>query len=213
MHKNLNLFLQSIIIIIFVLLCMPWEMCLESEINLNNTLTLPSILHPFGTDNLGRDLLVRISIAIKHVIIPMWIMVLTFSILSIIIFYLHIKLMSIKLFKLLSYFLYLFILVLISIPSIIVILGLGILFEGFFTKNIILVISFLLSLKLYVELFNLYNKDKNLLYWTTNQSHGGSVFYRITYYGILGSWKTHISNIVYLNLKASILIESGLSYL
>lgn len=54
------------------LVLIPWGNFLSSDIDLKNTLSLPTFNHPLGTDNLGRDLVLRLSGAFLGVVLPLW---------------------------------------------------------------------------------------------------------------------------------------------
>ena len=83
MYKKLKIIQTFFISTMFLLLLLPWSSFLGTKMDIMNSLALPSMKHPLGTDSMGRDFLVRFHETIMASIIPIWVICLIVTIISI----------------------------------------------------------------------------------------------------------------------------------
>lgn len=211
MHKTKHI----IIIIIFLLvLIFPWSSFIKGGLNLSSMLITPSIQHPLGTDNLGRDLLLRFSTAIKGSVLPLWTAILITNILAISAAAFAIILRSKNwIFKSLVTGSILLLSFIGSIPIGILSFLWSALQEHTGIYSVISGLSALFFVRTYLYIFNLYNQDEKLGFWVAHKSIGGSLLNRILHYGILRKWKKLLIDSVIFQMQVGITIEASLSYL
>lgn len=193
---------------------MPWQSWITSKIDLANFLTPPTWKHPLGTDNLGRDFLVRIQETINTAIVPIWLITIFSSLLGILISIYIIVLkqgnkvltLPIQLFNFINIFIA-------SIPIGIITFFWASIHEKAGLTPVLIALAFLFTIRGYLSTLNLYNHDCKLGFWQANSLLGGTVHHRIWNYGILGHWREHLVKILSFNLKIAITIEASLSYL
>jgi len=199
--------------VFFILVIIPWDIFFESKVSLTNMLQLPGAQHLFGTDNLGRDLLVRLSLAIREVVFPLWGVVFIATSLG---FLFSILWRSNTSSSPITKLLYIFeanAALVLSIPLGITVFSFAVFFEvnGLFTVSCTLAVIFFLSSFLQVR--DLFQSSSRLGHWRANEAMGGSLWLRQINYGVRGGWLSSIKSTFVSNMRLAIIIEASLSYL
>ena len=204
--------LPALIGLVF-LLFFPWSVFKDSSINLSNISLAPSLAHPFGTDHLGRDILVLLSDAVLSTVPVLWAVV---SIAVVTGWCLGLLLTIIP--QRLSRFSFLRridipISTVAGAPLFLMVFVFAISFKvmGLLPISISLFIMFLLSSVLQVR--TLYAESSQLSYWKAYISLGGTDKNRMLLYGIGGIWKIPMIMHLCHSLSLAIVTEVSLSYL
>jgi peptide/nickel transport system permease protein len=215
MPKTTRFFIAMSIIILWLLLTLiPWQLWIDSGMNLSSMLSGPSVEHPFGTDSLGRDLLLNFASAIHDSVLPLWINVFLFTILG----YGFGVLLVVsedfhKIFSPLSWGVQAASGMFLSIPVGILVFLLANYLERAGIWSIIGALCAFSFFRSLLMIFELYTQDEKLGYWKAHQSIGGGLWNRIWKYGICKSWKKVMLGNLAFNLSMAISIEAALSYL
>lgn len=180
-----------------------------NAIDLTHMLAPPSALHPLGTDSLGRDLLARIAAAVQETVLPLW----TFSALATLGgILLGLALMHAPLPPFMARTLRVLMRLVAGFPAVVLVFGLSIaLGTGFWAVALGLCIFFALRAGEAVE--NLWIADKNLGFWVAHTALGGTPLGRVWRYGILGSWRDRLTQLLCFHLRIALIVEASLSYL
>lgn len=212
---TLILGLDLTIIAIFIgVALLPWEQFVTNRVNLTNILAPISLQHPLGTDNLGRDLVTRIHLAITDTVLPLWILVLVSCLgggaVAVANLVLRGRYVIVRFVGLL---IDLMAIIVVSIPVGILVFYYTLSFERAGFLPVALALSVIFAFRTYFEVINLFKESSALGYWQAHQALGGSLWYRVLRYGILGSWKWSLLNSLSFNLTVVVTIEASLSYL
>ncbi|MBF0442257.1 MAG: hypothetical protein HQK54_10150 [Oligoflexales bacterium] len=211
-QKKLPLnFLVSFLFLGFMLL--PFWLNLSTNVEISNVLSLPSKAHPLGTDNLGRDLMFRLSEAIFNSVFPMWGCGVLASFLGIVAALVSIVLDTGPGLHLFVRIWNVFMIAIASVPIGITVFGWSALHEKAGILPVLSSLTVLFTVKVYLYVNELYRKDKNIGYWQANEIMGGSLSGRIIRYGILMKWMEGLGNLTIFHLKVGVAIEASLSYL
>jgi len=203
----------SIVILFFLICFMPWAKFSDVEgMNLSLGLSAPSYDHLLGTDELGRDMLLRFSSAYRDCILPLWFFVGTaflvgsgLSFVSIISSQRWVRWIG----KMVGGSAFLFAL----IPLGVTVFS----FSVYFQKNglwaVIYSIFVVVFAKSYINIQQLYQRDYRQLYWDAHQAIGGSLISRVWRYGICQQWSRQLVYELIFYLKVSVIAEVSVSYL
>lgn len=204
----------SIILLWLLLALIPWQLWIDGGMNLSSMLSSPSLQHPFGTDSLGRDLLLNFASAIHDSVLPLWASVCLFTILG---YGLGVLLVvsqdTYKTLSPLSWFVQVAGGVFLSIPVGILVFLLANYLERAGIWSIIGALCAFSFFRSMLMIFELYTQDERLGYWKAHQSIGGGLWNRIWNYGVCKSWKKVMLGNLAFNLSMAISIEAALSYL
>jgi len=208
-------FFNIAIVAVFFLICfVPWidVLNVSGDIDLGLGLTSPSFEHWLGTDELGRDMLVRISSAFRDTVLPLWFFVIVAFLGGTSLAFLTLVSSS-RLLGVASRLLG-------SGAFLIVLIPLGVTvfcFSVYFQKNglfsVIYSIFIVVFAKAYLNLKQLYQKDHRLLYWDAHEAIGGNLLSRVWRYGICQLWSRQLMCELIFYLKVSIVAEVSVSYL
>ncbi|MEZ4740953.1 MAG: hypothetical protein R3B45_00645 [Bdellovibrionota bacterium] len=207
--------LRFIFIIFFLFLAfVPWDRYFDAGVDLKTIGVGPSLQHLLGTDNLGRDLLVRLSSVLRDVIVPIWLTVLISSLagigIAIIVLLLSEENTAFK--RVIDFLGHGFSFIA-SVPIGILVFLLAVYYEETGLRMVLVGLSVLLAIRSYLQVFDLYAEDKRLGYWLAHEAQGGTLFSRLIRYGLGMRWKESILLALVFHLQIAVTIESALSYL
>jgi len=210
----LNLFYHFLIVFIFLtLLFFPFSYFFSSSVDLVSMLSPPSFSHLLGTDNLGRDLLIRISETIRFAVLPLWLGVSIGSFFGTILSLIFIFLSQFSILNFLDKLMLLFASIISSIPIAIACFVVSVLHEEADIFSVLIPLGVLFSFQTFFTINNLFHRDKNLGFWIAHRALGGSLMQRVLKYGFLKAWKNDLFQLFSFQLKAAVVIEASLSYL
>ena len=209
MYKRFNAIQTFVVSSMFLLLLLPWDSFLGTKMDIMNSLALPSMKHPLGTDSMGRDFLVRFHETIIASIIPIWVICLVVTIFSILF---TILVLGSK-FKRLDNFISGINVLVVSVPTTILALFLSVYFEEVCFEILIITLSILIFSRNYSFLSSQYKRSMNLGFWKSHEMMGGSQLSRIWKYGIIGAWKKGLTELFFIHLQLAFIIEITMSYL
>lgn len=195
--------------VFLLIVLIPWEKWLSTRPNLSQINQGLSWSHPFGLDNLGRDLLARIATALRTVVLPLWggvvIGAASGSILG--------WLANLCPMQRLGILLDLCMSVICALPVGIVAFSWAAYREqtGLFTVIVSLVP--LTGALFYLRIRDLMRRDENLSYWQAHIATGGSLADRLWRYGIGDAWRDSLLQLLGFLLRVAVAVEAALSYL
>lgn len=201
-------------LLFLMMVLLPWHQWYESKVSISSMLQTSSIAHPLGTDNLGRDLLIRIMDTIKGAVLPLWASVIVGSVvggfLGVCGIVCHEQMRwsrpIINLIKTLM-------VILASIPVGVVAFTWAVLQEEAGLMPVLYALTYLFSVRIFLQIFNLYAQDRELTYWQVHHAIGGSLWIRLWKYGVAGTWKYKLMDSLSFHLQAAVTIEASLSFL
>lgn len=203
----------SIVVIFAALALLPWESWIGGRISLANSLAAPSGSHPFGTDNMGRDLLVRVATAIRGGVLPLWFGVLLASMGGVLLGLLSILLATMRKTRTVAATADVVAAITASIPVGLLAFGWAAWHERAGLLPVILSLSLLFAVRAYLETRDLFRHDVNLAFWSAHAAMGGSLASRLWHYGVIAGWKWSLMTSLGFHLRAAVAIEASLSYL
>jgi peptide/nickel transport system permease protein len=214
-RRNLLLLRDLFLTIVFLfIIFFPWASYVKSGISLSNMLSGPTSDHFLGTDNLGRDLLLRVTNALWQAVIPMWATVLLGTGLG-----LSLGIGSIawcerqpncrplvESAKVVGALLG-------SIPVGVVAFAWAAYEEkaGLFPVAATLFAMFIV--RSFLQVHNLFLESERLGFWEAHRSIGGSLVDRLVRYGLWSQWQGPIIDSLCFQLRVAVTIEASLSYL
>jgi peptide/nickel transport system permease protein len=213
--SRLRLALDAGIVGAFLLLALaPWDVLVSQKIDLVNMLGPPSSAHPLGTDNLGRDLLGRLAAAVRGGVLPLWGGVLvgcmaggTAALVAIV------AQARGPLARGATAVVDALTAALASIPVGLLAFAWAAWQERAGLLPVLGSLSGLFAARTYLELRDLHRRDVRLGYWTAHAALGGSLWQRVTRYGLLSGWLRPLATTLGFHLRAAVAIEASLSYL
>lgn len=213
--SRVKLGFQIFLVLLFLLLIfIPWDLFFLNKIQIKNILQTPSFAHLLGTDNLGRDMLVRMSEAIAGAILPLWGGVFAGSFAGVVLGFLALLLYESGIvLKSIINIIRTVCVVLASIPVGIMAFTWAVYYEKAGLLPVILALTLIFSIRSFLQIFDLYFLDQNLAYWQAHHAMGGHLKDRIFKYGILGRWKWKLIDTLCFHLQAAVTIEASLSFL
>lgn len=201
---------DAIVVAVFAALALgPWARVFGDRMDLAHMLSGPSAAHPLGTDNMGRDLLVRIAAAVRDGVLPLWGGVVVGSALGLALGVIGIRLRGswpLRLFDVAAA-------ALASVPIGLVAFGWAAWNERAGLMPVLVSLSTLFAVRGYLQVRDLYRHDQNLGYWQAHQALGGTLTERVWRYGVLGGWRRALMQAWGFNLRVAVAIEASLSYL
>jgi peptide/nickel transport system permease protein len=191
----------------------PWQNFFGAKVRLMDTLLPPSAEHPLGTDNLGRDLLVRVATTLADGVIPLWgavtlstLVGVAFGAGTILLTRRRLGAGAAKGFDLAAT-------VLASVPVGVSAFAWAVWWEKGGLAPVCLALGALFAVRSYLQIRDLHRHDRHLAYWTAHHSLGGSEAGRLFRYGVLTGWRWSLVETLGFHLRAAVAIEASLSYL
>lgn len=201
------------LVIFAALAWLPWAHWYGGGVRLADTLAPISTLHPLGADNLGRDLLVRLSLSITGAVLPLWLSVtlgcvtgIVLSVATLVARQTRSAQAPISVLDALAG-------IAAGLPAVIVAFGLAVLWEGGGLMPVAVTLAVLFGLRSYLEVQDWARQDSRLGYWTAHAALGGSMAKRLWRYGVLGAWRAPLVQSLAFHLRAAVAVEAALSYL
>ena len=204
--------LETLFILGFLFVAFPWFSFLESAVDLGNSNGGITLRAPLGTDNLGRNLLYRISYSIYHTIIPIWGVVLGTCLLGWMIGCFFYSLRQKKSWSPLVRCVELILVIFLVLPVTLSCFYWSVLY-GTGIQSVIVALGIVCFSKSYYFVFIKLKKDENIGYWIANKVNGGTAFYRAVHYGVFSHWRRELARDLTMYLNIAITIEVSLSYL
>jgi peptide/nickel transport system permease protein len=202
----------AVVVSFLLLVLIPFGLAPE-KIELSNMLGLPSFAHPLGTDNLGRDLLLRISSAITGGVLPLWLGVIVGSLGGALLAIVMTLSGQYRMATPITASTRAIATVIAAIPVGVVAFGWAAVQQKAGIIPVLVSLSTLFAVRTYLQICDLYSHDKRLGYWEAHASMGGSLAGRVWRYGIKGEWKWALLESLGFHLRAAVAIEASLSYL
>lgn len=210
--RNIRVVIDVLAIAAFLLLVFfPWANFLSSKVSIMHQMEWPSAAHWLGTDNLGRDLLVRLSDTVVYAVLPLWGGIVALSGIGTMAAVLFLSSFSRSTWLQTAADIALSGAA--SIPVAMFAFLFAVLFESPHLWMVILSVGFILSVHSFLFLRGLYLKSEKLGYWQAHAASGGTRQNRILQYGVFSHWKQDIVGNMTFYLKVGITVEAGLSYL
>ncbi len=206
---------RSLILIGFILFlvgvpCLP----LSGKVDLMHMLAGPSWTHPFGTDALGRDFLLRLYQSFWDSIAFLWLSSLGAMVLGVLLF-LGLTIAAecsgpaqsvARLIDGLS-------MTLSAVPLAILTFFWSCWFEYAGIQSVIHATVCVVMLRTYLGLRSYYEADRHIEYWQAHKAMGGRLATRLIRYGMLGHWRMRLGNLAAFHLRVTLLAEVAVSYL
>jgi peptide/nickel transport system permease protein len=203
----------GIVVLFLVLVVIPWGLFIDNRVELTHVLAGWSMQHPLGTDNLGRDLLVRLAEAVRTAVLPLWLGVIAGTAGGIALAVLMILSRQLPLGPSIASFLRIAAVVIASIPVGIVAFAFSALAEKAGIVPVLTTLSGFFMIRTYLTVTDFYSRDQKLGYWQAHAALGGRLIARIWRYGIIGEWSRPLCDTLSFHLRAAVAIEAALSYL
>lgn len=167
----------------------------------------PQWTHPLGTDALGRDLLVRLTAALRYTVQPLWAIVSLsslggYALASLAPYRLGLQLIVHAMAVLIG-----------ALPIGISVFFMAAIHEKTGLSTVLLAMAALSFALSYLRLTGLLARDQNLLFWQAHHAIGGSLGHRILRYGWCSHWRGELVQQWASLLALSIGVEASLSYL
>jgi|GEM_PF-1569586 len=202
-----QLLLLAISILLPILVLMPWEQWFSGSVELAAAYApLGSAAHPLGTDNLGRDLLVRVSSAVKSSVLPLWLSAVGAGLLGVMTgLFVCSRRYSLGVGRIFS--------MLGSIPLFLLVFAASVFFERTGLWVFVLPLIFFLSIRFFNVIQLSYLRDAKKAYWTAGQAVGADRSELIWRYGISSAWLPLLVHELAFSMAVVVSIEGALSYL
>jgi ABC-type dipeptide/oligopeptide/nickel transport system permease subunit len=167
-------------IVLFLLLgVLPFDLWFDSKISLSTGVSGPSLDHWLGTDNLGRDLLVRLSQSIRAAVLPLWFACLLATFLGCVFELLTIVSRQHKWAGLLTSLTQPIATILVSIPIGVAAFAWSAIQEKAGLTPIIVSLIVVFSFRTMLQIQDFYRHDCQLGYWEAHASMGGNLLQRL----------------------------------
>ncbi len=202
-----------IVLAFLTLALVPWGEWFGGKVRLADTLLPPSAEHPLGTDNLGRDLLVRTATAMSSGVLPLWGAVLLSTLAGVSLGTAVVLLKRRRLGAGAARGIDLVATGLASIPVGVSAFAWAVWWEKGGLAPVCLALGALFAVRSYLQIRDLHRHDRHLGFWTAHASLGGSEAGRLWRYGVFTGWRWSLAEALGFHLRAAVAIEASLSYL
>ena len=195
------------------LVLFPWELWYGGGVHLTDAMAPMSPTHPLGADNLGRDVLVRLAMAIRGAVLPLWLAVAAGCVVGIGASWMTLVWRQSGHGSALANGLDAIAGIGAGLPAVIVAFGLAVWWERGGLMPVSVALAVLFGLRSYLEVQDWARQDGRLGYWTAHAALGGSVGKRLWRYGVFGAWRAPLLQSLAFHLRAAVAVEAALSYL
>lgn len=214
MRNPRKVFFDVVVVGAFVALAVgPWGRLFGERMDLAHMLAAPSMLHPLGSDNMGRDLLVRFAAALRQAVLPLWCGVLLGTSLGVCFGLVAVIVRENRSLRGLTRGVDFLAAVLASIPIGLVAFAWAAATEGAGLLPVLVSLACLFAVRGYLEIRDLDRHDQNLAFWQAHAALGGSLRTRVWRYGVCSGWTRALVRMLGFNLRVAVAIEASLSYL
>lgn len=185
----------------------------QTKVDLHVIDAAPTLAHPLGMDNLGRDLLARLSEAIRLSVLPLWLAVAGATLVGIALAAVSILLRERSHLRPVLLTLDATLTVIASIPVTVTAFAWAACLEEASLRSVLLSLSTVFAIRAYLVTKDLARQDAHLGYWTAHKALGGTLAARVWAYGIRSRWTPALLSCLGLHLRAAVAVEASLSYL
>lgn len=209
--RALIIFIATTILIFF-----PWHFWFENSVSLRSANLPMSLSHLLGTDALGRDQFIRLTMAMYQTIPLLWLAIAIATASGLFCGVLRILLGVNGKSQFFQNVLFLFdslLVVATSIPITVISFLVIVYFEADGLGALLFLLWLFVTIRTYLWVRQSYLISHELGYWQANDAIGGSLFKRIFEYGLKRDWFSSLADMFVFHLKAAIIIEVSLSYL
>lgn len=212
--RNPQLLLGLAIISITALCILPWQFLFKNSIDLSQLMSAPSFAHPLGTDQMGRDLFLRLRACFLQTVLPLWGVSLLATFSGFLAGFVHIVYVRPRvwvrpidgLFSAVA-------LLLVSVPVGISAFSISLAQATAGLSSVAMAIALIFFLRAHQLVWGWFRESEHLGYWQANKILGGNLAYRVFHYGMRQAWTSSIVETTRFHLQIAIGIEASLSYL
>ncbi len=215
MLSFINLVFHPLIVLSFLVIVLLHLLGIRPvEVDLTAALSAPSLGFPLGTDNLGRDLLGRISEAVGGSVLVVWVGVILGQALGAGAATLFLTRQKTSVFSTVlapcGRFLGSFV---VSVPAGILAFALAVWTEVYSVTLVACVLAVVFFVSTAFQVGGLWLESSKLAWWQAHEAMGGSALARIWRCGFLGLWRDDLSLSLVQGLKVGVTIEASMSWL
>lgn len=213
-RRHLKSLMPIITLVAFACLALlPWELWYGGGVHLTDAMAPLSRTHPLGADNLGRDVVVRLAMAVRGAVAPLWLAVAAGCVAGIGASWITLVWRGSRPGHVLVTGLDALAGIGAGLPAVIVAFGLAVLWEGAGLMPVAVSLAVLFGLRSYLEVQDWARQDSRLGFWTAHAALGGSAGKRLWRYGVFGAWRAPLLQSLAFHLRAAVAVEAALSYL
>ena len=212
--RVLSAFFHLSVVAFFLMIVATHHLGLRSvEVELGASLSGPSFDFPLGRDNLGRDLLGRISEAVGSSVLGVWAGVFVGQIAGGFLAALFVAKLKSSFWRGLAVVGRLGGLVLVSVPAGVLAFALAVWTEVYSVGLVALVLGAVFLAATAFQVAGLWIQSSQLAWWQAHEAMGGGPLQRIWRCGVLGLWRGDLALSLVQGLKLGVAIEAAMSWL
>ena len=202
-----------VVIAVLMLALPPWASFFSDKVDLAHMHSGSSWQHLLGTDNLGRDLLVRLSQSLAQAVLPLWSSVIVASTAGLFMAQVALATATSRYSRYIFNTFGILAVAAASVPMTVTTFAWAAWFEEAGLYSVILALSAIFTARAYLHTRDLARQSTNLAFWSAHEALGGRTGDRVWRYGISSAWTPELLLALGLNLRVAVAVEASLSYL